>query len=123
MQAIAESNHDGKGIIWPVSVAPFHVYLMTIGKSFAVRDAAEALFKDFGDEVLFDDREESISTKFTDFLLLGIPFRLIVSGATVTDGTVELFDRRTGEREKVSIGSARSEVESRLEALKSWRSS
>ncbi len=123
MQAIAEANHDEKGIVWPVSVAPFHVYLMTIGKSFAVRDAAEGLYKDFGDEVLFDDREESISTKFTDFLLLGIPFRLIVSGATVTEGTVELFDRRTGEREKVSIGSARSEVESRLEALTSWRSS
>ncbi len=120
--AIVDAHHDDDGIIWPVSVAPFHVYIMSIGKSFAVKDAAEGIALDFGDEALYDDRHESIGTKFKDFLLLGIPFRIIVSVATASDGTVELFDRRNGETEKVSVGSVRSHVEARLEGYRSWRS-
>lgn len=121
--AIAEEHRDEDGLIWPVSVAPFHVYLMTIGKSFTVKQTAEAIKKDFGEMVLLDDREESISTKFKDFLLLGIPLRVIVSSATVADGTVELYDRRSGKAEKVPVGSVRSFVEARLEVLSAWRSS
>lgn len=122
VQTIVEYNHDQDGIIWPVSVAPFDIYLMVISKSFSVNESAEAIAEAFGDSVLFDDRAESIGTKFKDFLLLGIPFRAIVSAATVSDGTVELFDRRTGNTEHVAVESLKAEVDTRLEAIRSWRS-
>jgi len=122
VQTIAEHNHDEDGIIWPVSVSPFDVYLMVISKSFSVNQSAESLVQELGDSVLFDDRAESIGTKFKDFLLLGIPFRVIVTTATVTDGTVELFDRRTGITDNVAVESVKAEIDARLERKRSCRS-
>ncbi|MFW5994946.1 MAG: proline--tRNA ligase [Spirochaetia bacterium] len=122
VQTIAEYNHDENGIIWPVSVTPFDVYLMVISKGFSVNQSAESLVQELGDTALFDDRAESIGTKFKDFLLLGIPFRVIVSTATVTDGTVELFDRRTGSTDHVAVESVKAEVDARLERMRSCHS-
>ncbi len=103
MAAIVDAHHDADGIIWPVSVAPFLSYLMTIGKSRSVRDTGDAIAEYLEHEVLYDDRDESIGTKFKDYLLLGIPFRIVVSPATMTDDTVEVYDRIAARAHTVDV--------------------
>src|SRR5699024_7945463 len=64
-----EQNHDDKGIIWPISIAPFHVSLLSIGKDEDVREVTDRLYADLqaaGIEVLYDDRGERPGVKFND---------------------------------------------------------
>lgn len=79
---------------------------MWVGKSPSVARAAEELYARLGSDILFDDREESVSRKFKDCDLLGIPYRLVVSGATVRDGTVELRRRACGTEQVLPIDEA-----------------
>ncbi len=95
--SIVEYNNDERGIIWPVNVAPFKAYLMTIGKSKSVRKVTMDLYETMGDDVIFDDREESPGVKFKDSEILGIPFRILVSSRNIEKGIVEVVSRRTGE--------------------------
>jgi prolyl-tRNA synthetase len=94
LAAAVEQNHDDKGIIWPVSLAPYHVYLCPLYREGTkVAEVAEKLYKDLeaeGIEVLFDDREESPGVKFNDADLLGLPFRVTVSPRTLQKDSVEL---------------------------------
>ncbi|MDD4352257.1 MAG: proline--tRNA ligase [Candidatus Gracilibacteria bacterium] len=93
---IVEASHDEKGIIWPKSVAPFRVEIVSLGKEDEVRKAAEKLYKELtkaGIEVLYDDREESAGVKLNDADLIGIPTRLIVSKKTLEQGSVEWKER------------------------------
>lgn len=79
MGVIAEKFADDKGLVWPDSVAPYQVYLATIGE---VAESADALYKelvDAGIEVLYDDRNTRPGDKFADADLLGIPHRVVVS--------------------------------------------
>ncbi len=98
MACIIEQNHDDKGIIWPVSVAPFQVYLLSLGTNDPnVVDAAEALYQRLtkaGYEVLYDDRQgESAGVKFNDADLTGIPVRLTISRRTLQNRGVEIKAR------------------------------
>lgn len=95
LAAVVEANHDERGIIWPPDLAPFSVFLMSIGKSLSVRRAADELYESLKDYTLYDDRYESISHKLKDADLLGIPIRVIVSRESVSEGLVEVA-RRTG---------------------------
>lgn len=104
LAAIVESNHDEKGIIWPEEIAPFRFYLMSIGRSLEVRRRSFEVYDQLDGEVLLDDRHESVSSKFADAQLLGIPYRIVVSAQTLTDDTVEVHSRRTGETWTVAIG-------------------
>jgi len=93
LAAIVEQSHDGKGIIWPLSVAPYHVYLcpLSLEKS-AVLPTAQKIYQELqreGIEVLFDDREESPGVKFNDADLLGIPLRLTLSPRTLQSQSIE----------------------------------
>lgn len=94
MAAIIEHSHDEKGIIWPPSVAPYHIYLCPLQMdSPEVAGAAEEIYRELqneGLEVLYDDRVESPGVKFNDADLLGIPLRLTVSPRTLKDGNVEI---------------------------------
>lgn len=90
MAAIVDANRDERGIVWPAEIAPFQVFLMSIGKSIAVRDMAERLYAGLGHEVMLDDRRESISHKLKDADLLGIPLRVVVSRDSVDSGMLEL---------------------------------
>ncbi len=101
MAAIVEVNHDERGIIWPMEVAPFTVFLMSIGKSLSVRRLVEEIYTELHGAVLFDDRRESISHKLKDADLLGIPIRVIVSGASISEGVVELAVRGETETRRV----------------------
>jgi prolyl-tRNA synthetase len=97
MAAVVEQHHDDKGIIWPVSIAPYHVYLCPLPREGSkVPEVAEKLYQDLeaaGIEVLFDDRAESPGVKFNDADLIGLPFRITVSPRTLEKDAVELKQR------------------------------
>jgi len=93
LAAIVEQSHDDKGIIWPLSVAPYQVYLcpLSLDKS-AILPTAEKIYQELqkeGIEVLFDDRDDSPGVKFNDADLLGIPLRLTLSPRTLQSQSVE----------------------------------
>lgn len=106
---IAELHNDDKGLIWPASVAPFDVHLVAAGREQIAYDVAEkaaATLEEAGLDVLYDDRPKvSPGVKFGDAELVGIP-RVLVVGRGAADGQVELWDRRTGERDALSLDDA-----------------
>jgi prolyl-tRNA synthetase len=109
MASAIELNHDADGIIWPKSIAPFNVIVtITHMKQDDVRQAGENLYRDLqraGLEVLLDDRDERAGVKFKDADLIGIPYRVTV-GKKISDGMVELFDRRLKTSEEVKLADA-----------------
>lgn len=100
--SIAEERADEKGLNWPMSVAPWHVYLCALRVDDAqVREKAEALYNEMqaaGIEVIYDDREASPGFKFSDCDLMGIPLRVVVSPRSLAAGEVEVQIRESGER-------------------------
>jgi prolyl-tRNA synthetase len=94
MAAAIEQSHDDKGIVWPVPLAPYNIYLCLLGADNAeVAATAEKLYADLearGLGVLLDDRQESPGVKFNDADLLGIPLRLVVSPRTLKSKSAEL---------------------------------
>ncbi len=110
MAAAIEQSHDEKGIIWPVPVAPYHVYLCPLYRQgTGVSEVAEKLYAELqaaGLEVLFDDREESPGVKFNDADLLGIPVRVTVSSRTLKDDSVEVKKRAEKESRLVPVSDA-----------------
>jgi len=106
---IAELNNDDKGLVWPASVAPFDVHVVAAGRDQVAFDVAadvSAQLEAAGLDVLYDDRPKvSPGVKFGDAELVGVP-RVLVVGRGAADGQVELWDRRTGERDTVSIAEA-----------------
>lgn len=101
MGTIVETHADGKGIVWPESVAPFQIHLisLTTGPG-AAKTAADNFYKklvDKGVEVLYDDRDLRAGEKFADSDLIGIPTRVVVSDKTVAAGKLEV-KRRTEEK-------------------------
>ncbi|AHB42415.1 prolyl-tRNA synthetase [Candidatus Saccharibacteria bacterium RAAC3_TM7_1] len=98
MGVIVEKFADDKGLVWPEAVAPFKVYLVSIGeKGTKQADELYERLKKHGVEVLYDDRDERPGAKFADSELLGMPQRVTVSDRLVEQGVVELTDRGTGE--------------------------
>ena len=103
LAAAIEQNHDDKGIIWPVPIAPYYIYLCPLYREGSkVAEVAESLYAELeaeGLEVLFDDREESPGVKFNDADLLGMPFRITVSPRTLEKKGVEIKRRTEKESE------------------------
>lgn len=107
--ALAEANHDAKGLTWPRAVAPADVHVVAVGKGEDIFAAAEQLslgLEAAGLDVIYDDRfKVSPGVKFGDAELLGVPTILAV-GRGLVDGVVEIKDRRTGEAENVAVDKA-----------------
>lgn len=105
MAAAIEQNHDDKGIIWPVPIAPYQVHICALSVDQPdVASAANDLYdrlESEGIEILYDDREESPGVKFNDADLLGMPIRLTVSPRNLKSGSVELKQRH--EKEAVMV--------------------
>ncbi len=103
---IAELNNDEKGLIWPASVAPFDVQVVAAGRDQVAFEVAEGLSTQLeaaGLDVLYDDRPKvSPGVKFGDAELVGVP-KIVIVGRGAADGQVELWDRRTGDRDTVSV--------------------
>ncbi|MFC6288508.1 proline--tRNA ligase [Nocardioides sp. GCM10027113] len=104
--AIAEGTHDELGLCWPREVAPADVHLVATGKDDHVYAVAERIAHELADqrvEVIYDDRAKvSPGVKFKDAELIGVP-TIVVVGKGLADGTVEVKDRASGERENVAV--------------------
>ncbi|MGQ4569823.1 proline--tRNA ligase [Dermabacteraceae bacterium P9123] len=109
LAAVAEGNHDEKGLCWPAQLAPADVHLVATGKDAAVFEAAEKLGQELeakGLTVIFDDRPKvSPGVKFKDAELIGVP-TIVVVGRGLADGVVEVKNRATGEAENVPLAEA-----------------
>ena len=106
--ALAEQTSDQHGLCWPREVAPADVHIVAAGKAAQTELALELADRlhDAGVRVLVDDRTGvSPGVKFTDAELIGVP-SIVVVGRRAAEGVVELKDRRTGEREEVSVAEA-----------------
>ena len=104
--ASIEQNHDENGIIWPASLAPFQVALVTLNydKSEEVRQVSDQLYADLqaaGIDVLLDDRKERPGVKFADMELMGLPHRLVISDRGIQAGTFEYKGRRDTDKQDV----------------------
>ncbi len=98
--AAIEQNHDGRGMVWPVPIAPFHVHLLPVTASEQVLKTVSMLYDsctEAGLEVLWDDRDERAGVKFKDADLIGAPFHLTVGDRGLAQGIIELKRRNTGE--------------------------
>ncbi len=98
--AAIEQNHDDKGMVWPVPIAPFHVHVLPVTASEQVVQTAGTLYDsclEAGVEVLWDDRDERAGVKFNDADLIGAPFHLTIGDRGLARGVVELKRRDTGE--------------------------
>ncbi len=97
--AAIEQNHDANGIIWPAPLAPFHVHVIPLADKGKVLEAAVALESEFeraGIGVLVDDRDERPGVKFNDADLIGCPYQVVIGEKNLSQGLMELKERRTG---------------------------
>lgn len=117
MASIIEQHHDENGIIWPLSVAPYHVSVIPVNiKDEAQMKIANKLYDELrkiGVDAILDDRNERPGVKFKDSELIGIPMRVTV-GKKITDGEVE-FKLRDGEMEIIKIEDVLEKVKSQFE--------
>ncbi|MFN2115942.1 MAG: proline--tRNA ligase [Anaerolineae bacterium] len=121
--SVVEQSHDEDGIVWPVSIAPYHVSLVALQhpESPQVAETAERLYEELtssGVEVLLDDRDERPGVKFNDADLIGLPLRLTIGSRGLAAGVVELRERASGEKVEVPLADAVAEVHERLERLR-----
>ncbi len=101
--ALIEANHDDDGIIWPASVAPFHVGVVNLKAGDSATDAAcedlYAKLENAGLEVLYDDTDARAGAKFATMDLIGLPYQVVAGPRGLKDGVVEVKNRATGEKE------------------------
>jgi prolyl-tRNA synthetase len=114
MAAAIEQNNDDNGIIWPASIAPYHVVIVPVSsKDSAQMEAAEALYSalnELGIEVVLDDRNERPGVKFKDADLIGYPVRVTIGPKSLQEGTVEVRLRKNGETTNIAIPEAANEI-------------
>ncbi|CAJ0868564.1 prolyl-tRNA synthetase [freshwater sediment metagenome] len=117
--AIIEAFHDDAGVVWPETVAPFHVGVadLKVGDAATGKVCGELVEKleNAGLEVLHDDRDERPGAKFATLDLIGLPWQILVGPKGLADGRVEVKRRKTGERELLSPDEAAARV---IEAVK-----
>jgi prolyl-tRNA synthetase len=108
--AIIEASHDDSGIIWPESVAPWKVGLVTMRQddepSVAAAEGLYASLRSAGIETAYDDRDERGGAKLATMDLIGLPWQVIVGPRGIAAGTVELKRRSSGEKHELSVESA-----------------
>jgi len=99
--AVIEKNHDDDGIVWPISIAPYHVVIVPVSMKDPVQaEAAQKLYNELvaaGIETVLDDRDERPGVKFKDADLIGFPIRVTVGPKSLEKGELEIVIRRTKE--------------------------
>jgi prolyl-tRNA synthetase len=120
--AAVEQNHDDKGIIWPLPLAPFEVILVVLNSDKeAVVEAASAIYDDLrkaGVDVLFDDRPERPGVKFNDMDLIGFPVRVVLGQRGLDNGEAEVSLRKDGEKRMTPIADLVPAVQALLAELR-----
>lgn len=120
LASIVEEHNDKDGICWPITVAPFHLYLVSIGDK--AKEIAHQVYKDLwqeGIEVLYDDREDSPGIKFKDADLIGLPLRMTISDRSLQKGGAELKLRKEKDSTIIPLNEVTQQVKelkTRLEA-------
>ncbi|MDR2575002.1 MAG: proline--tRNA ligase [Treponema sp.] len=117
LASVIEEHHDEAGIIWPVSVAPYHVIIVPIKYDGEVKAAADRLAFDLenaGIEVLLDDRNERPGVKFNDADLTGIPWRVVLGDKGLAQAQVEIKRRGEKESRMVDLATAAKELEQKI---------
>jgi prolyl-tRNA synthetase len=121
LQAIVEQSHDGDGIIWPKSVAPFDVHICCLDPQDEGVQSWLSVFthnlESRGYQVFVDDRDERPGVKFKDADLLGLPLRVVVGSRGLNNNEVEFFVRKSKEKQKVALDSALSQAFQLLEEI------
>ena len=117
--AAIEQNHDQRGIVFPLPLAPFQVSMIAIGykKSERVREAADGLYRELtaaGIEILLDDRDERPGSMFADTELIGIPHRIVLGERGLKEGNVEYQGRREAQARHLPLQSAAGFIKSVL---------
>ncbi|MDP1619384.1 MAG: aminoacyl--tRNA ligase-related protein, partial [bacterium] len=102
MGTVVEVHHDEKGIVWPETVAPFQVHLLSLSQNEKAAEIYETMTA-AGIEVLFDDRDANPGVKFADADLIGLPYQLVVSEKNMRDNRVEIKNRKNGTVEYASL--------------------
>ncbi len=113
LASVTEELADDKGLVWPISIAPWHIYLCPLrNDDQAVAEKAEELYKTLSKkfEVLYDDRKVSAGVKLTDSELMGIPVRVVVSPRSLSANQAEITIRQTGEKIMVELEKIESEL-------------
>jgi len=113
LASIIEEHHDDQGIIWPVSVAPYHVIIVPIKYQGEVQKACDKLTSELeaaGVEVLLDDRDERAGVKFNDADLLGIPWRIVAGDKNLANGMVEVKRRSEKEARLIPLADAAAKI-------------
>lgn len=119
--AAIEQNHDERGIVWPVPLAPFAVVICPIGydRSEAVRAQADALhaqLEGLGVDVMLDDRGERPGAMFADWELIGVPYRVVISDRGLKEGQAEVQGRRDAAAAAVPVAGVAEYLKARLTA-------
>jgi len=116
-----EQNHDEKGIIWPVDLAPFKICVLPLAmKDKDVVDTAEMIYRELvnkGIEVLIDDRDERPGVKFNDAELIGIPLRVVIGKKTLAEGKIEIAARRDGVASEIELEGCVEAIVNKLQSL------
>jgi len=121
--AAIEQGHDEKGIIWPISMAPFEVVICPMGyeKSEAVKAACDQLHDELmnaGIDVILDDRNERPGAMFADWELIGAPFRIVIGDRGLADSQVEFKGRTDAESQNIPLGEIKGKVITAVQAAK-----
>ena len=116
-----ETNSDDNGIVWPITIAPHHLYLVSLAtrRTPEVTEAADRVYyqlQEAGVEVLYDDRDERAGVKFNDADLLGIPIRLTVGARGVKNGVAELKLRSGDEIRELPLDDIANQIQSVVDA-------
>ena len=121
--AAIEQGHDERGIIWPISMAPFEVVICPVGydKSDAVREAANHLHQellDAGVDVVLDDRGERPGAMFADWELIGVPYRVVIGERGLKEGQVEFQGRRESAAQLIPLTSIAQTITTAIHTVK-----
>lgn len=113
----AEENHDDKGLMLPITIAPYHVHLVGMGKMEKEADQVYEQLAAASLEVLYDDRDESAGVKFNDADLIGLPIRLTVGARAWKEGGVEMKLRHQDDRTVIPLANLVNAVQVQIDAL------
>jgi prolyl-tRNA synthetase len=119
MAAVVEQRHDERGIVWPASIAPYHVHVAALAGAgegvLEEAEAAAAAMDAAGLEVVLDDRDARPGEKFADADLIGCPVRVTVGKKTLEDGSLDMLVRATGEQVRVPAAEIATRVKEMLD--------
>ncbi len=114
---LAEEHHDNRGLVWPITVAPYQIHLVALKGG---QEAADSIYTELtnkGFEVLFDDRDERVGVKLNDADLIGIPIRVTLSERSIKEGGAELKIRKEENTVIVSLDQILNTVMGKIQVL------